>query len=53
MEFPIDAKTGKAFIPDAYDGKIEDRFKNLPRESELKKKKESKKEKPKTKKKVN
>lgn len=39
MEFPTDAKTGKQFIPDYWDGKIEDRFKNLPRESELKGKK--------------
>ena len=38
MEFPTN-KDGIQFIPDAYDGKIEDRFKDLPRESDLKPKK--------------
>ena len=38
MEFPIDEKTGKKYIPDDYVGNIEDRFKNLPKESSLKSK---------------
>ena len=41
MEFQPDAQ-GRLFIPDAYEGEIEKRFKHLPRESELKKKKETK-----------
>lgn len=36
MDFPIDEKTKKKYIPDWYEGTIEDRFKNLPKESELK-----------------
>jgi hypothetical protein len=44
MDFPIDGKTGKKYIPDGYEGTLEDRFKGLPKESDLKgKKKEVKK----------
>lgn len=50
MEFQPDAK-GDLFIPDAYTGEIEKRFKHLPRESELKGKKKETKEETKPKKK--